>query len=160
MALIEGIKVDGTIIKDTLSGIGGLARDIRTAITGKMDPGQAAELEVKLAGIEAAANKAQTDVNAIEAANPNVFVSGWRPAIGWVCGMAMAAYYIPQALLGAVLWLIQCIGVMNAAADIGKVALPPYPVTFNMEELIGLILSLLGLGVFRMGEKFKGVARS
>jgi len=159
-ALIEGIKIDGTIIKETLSGIGGLARDIRAAITGKIDPDKQAEIEMKLADMEARAMSAQTDINKIEAANPNVFVSGWRPFIGWVCGFSLAVYYIPQALVATALWTIQCTMVMRAAADIGKVVLPAYPIIFNVAEILGLVASLLGLSVSRSFEKNKNVARS
>ena len=34
--------------------------------------------------------QAQTDINKVEAASPSVFVAGWRPFIGWTCGMACA----------------------------------------------------------------------
>src|SRR6185312_4673329 len=41
----------------------------------------------------------QSDVDKQEAANANVFVSGWRPAIGWVCGAALASQYILRPLV-------------------------------------------------------------
>lgn len=160
MALIEGIKIDGGIIKESLSGIGGLVKDIRTALTGKLDPSQAAALELKLAEMELQTVKAQTDINAIEAANPNVFVSGWRPFIGWVCGFALAVYYIPQALMATALWTIQCSMVMHAATDIAAVILPQYPIIFNVAEILGLVGSLLGLSISRSIEKTKNVSRS
>ncbi len=40
--------------------------------------------------------KAQHEVNALEATHRSVFVAGWRPFIGWVLGMSLAFYYLPQ----------------------------------------------------------------
>lgn len=42
---------------------------------------------------------AQTEVNKAEAANPSVFIAGWRPAIGWVCALALAYQFILYPLL-------------------------------------------------------------
>jgi hypothetical protein len=36
----------------------------------------------------------QMDINKTEAASSNVFVSGWRPAIGWVCGAGFAVQFV------------------------------------------------------------------
>ena len=38
--------------------------------------------------------KGQMEINAVEAANSNVFVSGWRPFIGWTCGLGMFGNFI------------------------------------------------------------------
>jgi hypothetical protein len=157
--LINGITIDGSLIKDTLSGVGGFFKDIRSAITGKIDPEKEAAINMQMAELETKVDSAQTDINKIEAASSSVFVAGWRPYIGWICGTALGVYYIPQALIGAVLWLIQCISVMYAAPDISKVTLPAYPVVFDVAQIIGLVLSLLGMGAIRMSEKIKGVAR-
>lgn len=160
MALIEGIKIDGSLVRNALGGIGGLFRDIRTAITGKLDPEKEADLLQKVADAEQQIIMAQSSINLAEASNPNVFVSGWRPFIGWVCGGAMAFYYIPQALMATILWTIQCIMVMKAATDIMATVLPPYPIIFNMEEIIGLVVSLLGLAGYRTLERTRNIARN
>jgi len=110
--------------------------------------------------LQAAANKAQTDINLAESSNPNVFVSGWRPFIGWICGFTIGVYYIPQAVMATVLWTIQCVMVLYAATDISKIILPAYPVIFDLSEILGLVASLLGLSFSRTLEKTKGVARS
>ena len=70
-------------------GLGGFATDIREAIKGKeIDPNKALEL-VKL----------QNEINKVEAQHRSVFVSGWRPFIGWVCGVALAYNFIVRDLL-------------------------------------------------------------
>ena len=81
---IADIKIDGGIIKETLTGIGQFARDLRTAITGKVDPETEAKIQARLAELEAAAQNAQVEVNKIEAGHSSVFVAGWRPFIGWI----------------------------------------------------------------------------
>lgn len=85
----------------------------------------------------------QTDVNKVEAASSNFFVSGWRPAVGWVCVSAFAVKFLG----GPVIYMV--------AEFFNKiVTLPPIDVTEMMPVLIGM----LGLGGFRTYEKIKGVA--
>lgn len=90
-----------------------------------------------------ASDKAQTDINAKEAENPSVFVSGWRPAVGWVCVAGLAYSFVIRPFLA---W---------GALFYDK----PEPPTLDLEQLIGLLFGLLGLGYYRMREKMAGVAR-
>ena len=110
-----------------------------------------ARLEMEAALVNAAnqAALAQVEVNKIEAAHPSVFVSGWRPAIGWVCAASMGLYYIPMALIGTGLWVWACIQAGG---------LVPRP-ELGTGEIIGLVISLLGLGSLRTTERLNGVAR-
>ena len=89
--------------------------------------------------------KGQLAINATEAANANIFVSGWRPFIGWVCGFAFAYALVIQPLL------------MFSLAAFGKV-LPPLP---NIDtNVLGWALGgILGLGTMRTTEKIKGVTK-
>lgn len=87
----------------------------------------------------------QIDVNKNEATNASVFVAGWRPFIGWVCGSALAYTYIGYPLL---VWIA---AVWNPAFK------PPVLGLDNM--LYELLLGMLGLGGLRTFEKIKGVAR-
>jgi hypothetical protein len=64
-------------------GIGQLAKDIREAVKGKeLDPNAQLEMAGKLAEV-------QTKINEAEATHRSVFVAGWRPFIGWVCGIGL-----------------------------------------------------------------------
>ena len=112
---------------------------------------QRAKDDMEAALVKAAneAALAQVEVNKIEAAHPSVFVAGWRPAIGWVCAASMALYYIPMAVMGTGLWVWACI-------EAG--ALVPRP-ELGTGEIIGLVISLLGMGSLRTTEKLNGVAR-
>lgn len=86
----------------------------------------------------------QLDANKAEAANPSVFVSGWRPFIGWVCGSACAWNWIalPVAKAGA--------GFLGLA-----VVLSPA----DLSEMFPILLGMLGLGGLRTIEKINGSAR-
>lgn len=86
----------------------------------------------------------QLQVNQAEAASPSVFVAGWRPAIGWVCGGALAYTYLLYPIL---MW----------AAAIWWPNLSP-PKLGNDGMLYELLLGMLGLGGLRTFEKVKGVA--
>lgn len=82
----------------------------------------------------------QTDINKVEAANTSIFVSGWRPFIGWVCGVAFGYHFIIQPLLA-----------FSIANTGGDVKLPQ----FDMDALFTVLMGMLGLGSLRTIEKIK-----
>lgn len=84
---------------------------------------------------------AQLDINKIEAANPSLFVSGWRPFVGWVCGCSLA-------YVGLVEPLAQFIAVVG----FGYVG--AFPV-INTDLTLQVLLGLLGLAGMRTFEKVK-----
>ena len=88
------------------------------------------------------ADSAQMDINKVEAANPEIFVSGWRPFIGWVCGVAFAYHFVLQPLLAFLL--------ANAGQE---VKLP----AFDMDALFTVLMGMLGLGGLRTLEKIKTI---
>jgi len=88
---------------------------------------------------------AQIEVNKAEAASGSVFKGGWRPFIGWTCGVAFAYHFVIQPLL-----------VFGVA--ISGVAVPDLP-AFDMGSLLTVLGGLLGLGSLRTFEKYKGVAK-
>ncbi|RMF12254.1 MAG: hypothetical protein D6763_01195 [Alphaproteobacteria bacterium] len=85
----------------------------------------------------------QAEINKIEAAHRTLFVAGWRPFIGWVCGLGFLWAFIGHPLFE---WVV---------AVRGLDLVPPPIVTDNMMELV---LALLGLGTLRTYEKVKGRA--
>jgi hypothetical protein len=143
MAMLSGVTIND--VGSIFTGIGGLLKDIRAAITGKLDPAQQLEIESKILELQAQAQSAQNQINLAEAQNPNIFVSGWRPFIGWVCGSGLAYAYILMPLLQ---WLVTALGA----------TLPPLP-DLNTGELVPLLTALLGLGGLRTVEKVQKVAR-
>ena len=108
------------------------------------DPEAKAKFESELRNSLQLWDKGQTDVNAVEAANPNMFVSGWRPFIGWVCGLALAYQYVAAPLI---MWLATSVGI--------KLAMFP-----KLDDTLWqLVFAMLGLGGMRTFEKIKGVAQ-
>lgn len=83
----------------------------------------------------------QAEINKIEASHRSIFVAGWRPFIGWVCGIGFLWAFLihPIFAWGLVLW--------------GKDIAPPEIMTDHMMELV---LALLGLGALRTAEKMTG----
>ena len=132
------------LINFSLGDIGNLFTDIREAITGKgiEDPNKKAEIELKLSKLEQALKQGQIEINKAEASNPNWFVAGWRPAIGWVGALALLYTFLFNPLIG---WGCQLAGVK---------AIPP---TLDMGMLFNLVISMLGLGGMRTYEKLKNV---
>ena len=47
------------------------------------------EIEQQLTTHLAKIDLAQLDINKAEASHRSIFVAGWRPFIGWSCGLAM-----------------------------------------------------------------------
>ncbi len=107
---------------------GNLAWDIREAIKGKeLDPEKLIEL--------------QTKINAVEAQHRTLFVAGWRPFIGWICGVALAYNFVIRDLF---IWITQ------------TTEAPP---ALQMDHLMTVLLGMLGLGGMRSYEKTKGLTK-
>ena len=104
-----------------------------------------AEAQAQLTALITQQAQNQVEINKIEAANKNIFVSGWRPFIGWVCGVALGYTYIVAPFWA---WIL--------TVWYPDAMLPTLPT----ENLFELVLAMLGLGGLRTFEKTKGVARS
>ena len=89
---------------------------------------------------------AQIAVNEREAQHASVFVAGWRPGIGWICGAVLAYHYIVQPLL-----------VFVAALWAPDMVPPPQ---LSLTDLMPILLGLLGLGGMRTAEKLSGKERN
>ena len=89
---------------------------------------------------------AQIELNKIEAGHRSIFVAGWRPFIGWVCGFALLWHFILFDLLN---WItVNFFPHVTALSELT-----------GTETLVTVLLSLLGLGAMRTAEKFGGKAR-
>ncbi len=65
--------------KGALEGVGTLAKDLRSAITGEINPETKANIEQKILEIESAAKLAQLKINETEARTGSLFIGGWGP---------------------------------------------------------------------------------
>ena len=88
------------------------------------------------------------EISKIEAANRSVWVAGWRPCIGWVCGISLALFFVPQYVMGAYIFV-------HTYVTTGEVI--AYPV--EPKAVLELVFSLLGLGALRTVEKLQGKAK-
>jgi len=98
-----------------------------------------------LAQKEAHKNAAlQLEVNKVEAASKSLFVSGWRPFIGWTCGLGMFGNFITIPFANFVLALLSY-----------EIVIPLVP----LETMMPVLMGMLGLGAMRSYEKTKQVAK-
>lgn len=126
----------------SITGIGEVADLAKTAIAA-IWPDKTEQEKAQLAAAVALV-QGQLDVNRIEAASPSVFVAGWRPAIGWICGAACGWNWVglPIAKLAALS--------LGSSIDLAPA---------NLSEMMPVLLGMLGLGALRTVEKVNGAAR-
>jgi hypothetical protein len=124
-----------------ITGIGAVS-DLASTVIGKIWPDKTVQEREQLAATVALI-QGQLEINKVEAANPSVFVSGWRPAIGWICGAACAWNWI--------------------GIPIAKIALVASGVTIalspaDLSEMMPVLMGMLGLSGMRTFEKINKVA--
>lgn len=95
--------------------------------------------EQALANAVFAADLAQIGLNTAEAANTSIFVAGWRPGIGWVCGAAFAWQFVLQPFITYFLL-------------VAGVNIPPMPI-LDWSQLSVVMTGMLGLAGMRSYEK-------
>lgn len=144
---LAGINFDNVF--GFLGDAGKVAKELREAITGKTitDPAkmqelanQAAEIEIKAAEANNILLTAQMEINKEEAKSSSKFISGWRPACGWICvlGLAWSVFVYPVWV-----WIASMKGWMA-------------PPNLETAALITILLGMLGLGTMRTVEKKHG----
>lgn len=85
-------------------------------------------------------DEAQTDINLEEAKSDTWWKAGWRPFIGWMCGISFAVQYVVSPI-GT--WLVKLSG--------KDVAFP----VMDMDQMLPVLFGLLGLGAYRTYERVK-----
>ena len=134
-----------------LEGVGKIAGDLITTdkerITLELE---GRKLDLEQSKIDQATDLAQIQVNQVEAASASAFVSGWRPAVGWV-GVAGLGYQFLGYPLMQWLWAFGQ-GVDLIPKDL------PAPPDLQTDQLMVLLSGLLGFGGMRSFEKSRGVA--
>jgi len=128
MGFLKNLLSSG--IKETADAAGGLATDIRNAVTGEATELKAMELEMKL-------RELQTKINEEEAKSGRFFVAGWRPAVGWACVLVILNNFIVAPYVNT----------------FTQTQLPVLDFSFLSTVLLGM----LGLVGSRTYEKIKGV---
>lgn len=98
-----------------------------------------AEAQTEMVNALASSDANQVEVNKAEATSGSLFVAGWRPAIGWVCGAALAVEFLLRPILS---WAVP--------------SLPPMPAAG--EGLWVVVTGILGLGAMRSYDKMAGTS--
>jgi hypothetical protein len=118
----------------------------------KLDPTVKAQLQAQLTAenvdlekvqlaAEVAAMQGQLDANKAEAQSTSLFIAGWRPAVGWVCVIALAYAYVLQPFVQFILVAFK----VNLAG--------PLPSLDTGTLISGLLIPLLGIATLRTVEK-------
>jgi hypothetical protein len=117
--------------------------DLAQTVINKIWPDKSAAEAAQLAAAVAIV-QGQMETNKVEAASSSVFIGGWRPFVGWVCGSALAYTFVLYPVLTWVctVWAPQ---------------IKP-PTLGNDSMLYELLFGMLGMGALRTFEKVKGVA--
>lgn len=124
-----------------ITGLGSVA-DLANNVINKIWPDKS-EAEKQQLAAAVSIVQGQMDINKEEAKNPSIFVSGWRPAIGWVCGAACAWNWIG---LKIALFIAAYMGhALNIQAA-------------DVSEMMPVLLGMLGLGGLRTVEKLNDKA--
>lgn len=130
--------------------VSGLFEGLKTAISiFKLSETEKAQMDFAVQQAELqcvlALTQAQTEINKVDAAHPNWFVSGWRPAAGWMCVGGIGYQVILRPLIQSLV----------------NIWMPQYVmVTLDIETLGTILFGMLGLGVYRTYEKHRSVARA
>ena len=141
-----------------LQGLGTLAKDLRTAITGAEaipaeTQGKLLEIAAQVEAIKQTADfelqKAQIQINALDAQSGSSFRGGWRPMAGWAAVFAVCIYPVIHSLLP---WALAMGGVM-LGKDVSHLPILP---SIPAEEASNLLWALLGFGGLRTFDKYKG----
>lgn len=124
-----------------VTGIGSVA-DLANTVIGKIWPDKSEQEKQQLAAAVMVI-QGQLDINKAEASNPSLFVSGWRPFIGWCCGAACVWN-----------WLGLPVAKFTMAALGHPINISPA----DLSEMLPILIGMLGLGGLRTAEKINGVA--
>jgi len=124
-----------------ITGLGAVS-ELANTVIGKIWPDKS-EAEKQQLAAAVTLVQGQLEVNKIEASSPSVFVSGWRPFIGWVCGTACAWNWIGISIVSTICTILENPVLLQKA---------------DVSEMMPVLLGLLGLGALRTYEKAKGVA--
>ncbi|MBL1277445.1 MAG: hypothetical protein COB30_015295 [Ectothiorhodospiraceae bacterium] len=126
-------KLFGAGAAQPIEAMGKIVNDLFTS-----DDERLTHAEV-MARINQAPLMVQTEINKIEATHRSIFVAGWRPFLGWVCGAGLANVFLINP------WIQWVTG-------------EPGPM-LPLDAMTQLVIALLGLGAMRTAEKFGGRAK-
>lgn len=137
-----------------IAGIGAVADlgskllDVGGKVFDRIIPDKAAaqkakdELAAQFATQEFQLALGQIQINVEEAKSTNWWVAGWRPGIGWICGVILALTYIPKAIALTAFWCVQ-VYLTFAHPETKLPGLPEFP-NLGVTDVLGILGTLLG----------------
>ena len=102
------------------------------------------DMQAELLKAAVAESQGQAEINKVEAAHSSIFVSGWRPFIGWVGGISMAYKFLVHPFLS---WFLLLVGVST-----------PLPAP-DTDAMMALVTAMLGVAAARSFDKWKGTSK-
>ena len=132
-------KLFNSTAAEPINAIGNVLDELFTSDDEKLDK------KIIMQRLALEPGKLQIELSKIEASHRSIFVAGWRPFIGWVCGIALLYNFIIRDILA---WILK-------SAEVAAEA----PPELAMEHLMTILLGLLGLGGYRTIEKLGGKAK-
>lgn len=121
------------------SGVGTLAKDVADVVDTFFETAEEKKAaDILLMKIQQKPDEWQARINLVEAKHRSIFIAGWRPFIGWICGLGLGFHFL---LFPVLEWITDLFG--------NKVDAP----AVEWQVLMALVLSLLGLGATRTYEK-------
>ena len=133
---------------DLIKGVGQVADDLITTDEERLKLRlEEKKLDIEEKKIDASLIKGQQEINKQEATHKSVFVAGWRPFVGWVCGFALFYHYIFYHLI---VWIVQIL-IDNEVLTRGFAL----PALHGIGDLIAILVAMLGLGGIRSFDKLK-----
>lgn len=145
MSIIAGIA--------SALGIGKSAAELANGVAGAIDrfvqtKEEKEAAEILRTQINQNPDRWQIALNMQEAQHRTIFVAGWRPAIGWICAFGLGWNWILKPIATFIIAILVANGYMHSIGEL--------PV-LGGGEIVGLVMSLLGLGALRSYEKKAGL---
>lgn len=99
-------------------------------------------------------NKRQASINEKEAEHANLFVAGWRPYIGWLCGIALTVGFVSKVIIPTLIAFLVFYPEVNKENILEFMRLID---SIDLEIYTSLLISLLGLTLARSWDKSKDI---
>ena len=132
------------------SGVGELGKDIADVVDRFVETDEEKKAaDILLMKVQQEPDKWQAEINKVGAGHRSVFVAGWRPFIGWICGTGIGLHFIVFPLLE---WYTAYLSSLGFGT---KVVAP----SVEVGALMTLVLGMLGMSATRTYEKNKGLTK-
>lgn len=135
----------GWLSKLVGGGIGSTVESISKTVDKFIEtPDEKRAAEIVMAKLQQNADKWQSEINKVEAGHRSIFIAGWRPFIGWVCGIGLCYYFILSPFIATIATFFGFEGTLP------QIAIGP---------LVSILLAMLGMSASRTYEKLHNLTK-